>query len=144
MRVVCDTNVLIAALVAEGLCRDIVKRRLPAHDLFTSKGLLDELGETLRRKFQVDPREVPFLKAYRARADLVNPEKLKRPVCRDPDDDLVLATAVAAKADCILTGDDDLLVLGRFAGIAILSPRAFVDEMDRAPQKSRRAKRKRT
>ena len=131
MRVVCDTNVLVAALVAEGLCRDIVKRRLPAHDLFTSKGLIDELVATLRRKFRVEPRDVPFLKAYRERAELVEPEKLKRPVCRDPDDDLVLATAVAAKAHCIITGDDDLLILERFAGIAILSPRAFVDAMDR-------------
>jgi predicted nucleic acid-binding protein len=38
---------------------------------------------------------------------------------------------VAASADCIITGDDDLLILDRFAGIAILSPRAFVDAMDR-------------
>lgn len=131
MRIVCDTDVLVAALVAEGLCRDIVKRRLAAHDLFSSKDLLDELAETLRRKFRVEPRDIPFLKAYRERAVLVKPEKLKRRVCRDADDDLVLATAVAAKADCILTGDDDLLVLGSFAGIAILSPRAFVDALDR-------------
>jgi putative PIN family toxin of toxin-antitoxin system len=131
VRVVCDTNVLVAALVADGLCRDIVKRRLPLHDLFTSKGLIEELAGTLRRKFQVAPRDIPFLKAYRERAELVRPARLERPVCRDPDDDLVIATAVAAKAHCILTGDDDLLVLGSFAGIAMLSPRAFVDEMDR-------------
>jgi putative PIN family toxin of toxin-antitoxin system len=131
VRVVCDTNVLVAALVAEGLCRDIVKRRLPAQDLSTSKGLLDELVKTLRRTFRVEPRDVPFLKAYRERAGLVTPAKLERPVCRDPDDNLVLATAVAAKTHCILTGDDDLLILKSFAGIAILSPRAFVDAMDR-------------
>lgn len=132
MRIVCDTNVLIAALVAEGLCRDIVKRRLVAHELFVSKGLLDELAGTLRRKFRVEARDIPFLKSYRERAVLVKPQELRRRVCRDPDDDLVLATAVAAKADCILTGDDDLLVLGRFSGIAILSPRAFVDALDRS------------
>lgn len=131
MRIVCDTNVLVAALVAEGLCRDIVKRRLAAHELSSSKDLLDELAETLRRKFRVEPRDIPFLKAYRERAVLVKPEKLKRRVCRDPGDDLVLATAVAAKADCILTGDDDLLVLRRFSDIAMLSPRAFVDALDR-------------
>lgn len=131
MRIVCDTNVLVAALVAEGLCRDIVKRRLDAHDLFASQGLLDELVETLRGKFGVEPRDIPFLKAYQERAVLVKAEKLKRPVCRDPDDDLVLATAVAAKADCILTADDDLLVLGSYSGIEIFSPRAFVDALDR-------------
>ena len=131
MRVVCDTNVLVAALVAEGLCRDLVKRRLPAHDLFTSKAMLDELTETLRRKFGVAPRDIPFLKAYRERAELVAPAKLEQPVCRDPDDDVVLATAVAAKAHCILSGVEDLLVLKSFAGIMILSPRAFVDATDR-------------
>jgi len=132
VRIVCDTNVLVAALVAEGLCRDIVKRRLPDHDLFTSVGLLAELRQTLQRKFGVAPRDVPFLKAYRERAALVRPARLKRQICRDPDDDLVLATAVAAGAQCILTGDDDLLVLGAFEGIAILSPRALVDRLDRA------------
>ncbi|MBK9609753.1 MAG: putative toxin-antitoxin system toxin component, PIN family [Betaproteobacteria bacterium] len=96
--VVCDTNVLVAALVAEGLCRDLVKRRLPAHDLFTSKALLDELTETLRRKFGVEPRDIPFLKAYRERAELVAPAKLEQPVCRDPDDDVVLAVAAVAES----------------------------------------------
>jgi predicted nucleic acid-binding protein len=44
-------------------------------------------------------------------------------VCRDADDDLVLAAALAAKADAIVTGDQDLLVLKRFKGIPILNPR---------------------
>ena len=93
---------------------------------------LGDLVETLLRKFRVESRDIPFLRAYRGRAEFVKPEKLERAVCRDPDDDLVLATAVAAKAHCIITGDHDLLVFKSFAGIAILSPRAFVDAMDRS------------
>ena len=131
MKVVCDTNVLVAALVADGLCRDIVKRRFLRVDLFTSAGLLKELESTLRAKFRTDPDDLPWLAAYRERASVVRPAKLARAVCRDPDDDVVLATAKTAKADCILTGDRDLLVLERFEGIAILSPRAFVEAMDR-------------
>ena len=131
MKVVCDTNVLIAALVADGLCRDIVKRRLLLFDLFTSADLLKELESTLRIKFRTNPDDLPLLAAYRERASVVKPAKLARAVCRDPDDDVVLATAKAAQADCILTGDRDLLVLERFEGIAILSPRAFVEAMDR-------------
>ena len=65
MRLVCDTNVLIAGLVADGLCRDIVKRRFPKHELFTSEALLAELDEKLRDKFDVDPDSVPFIKTYR-------------------------------------------------------------------------------
>lgn len=131
MKVVCDTNVLIAGMVAEGLCRDIVKRRLLGVELITSRALLDELARTLRRKFNTDPEQVPLLKAYRERATLVRPITLPHPVCRDRDDDKVLATAVAARADIILTGDDDLLVLANYQGIRILSPRQFVDRMDR-------------
>ena len=131
MKVVCDTNVLIAALVADGLCRDIVKRRLLLFDLFTSADLLKELESTLRIKFRTNPDDLPLLAAYRERASVVKPAKLARAVCRDPDDDVVLATAKAAQADRILTGDRDLLVLERFEGIAILSPRAFVESMDR-------------
>jgi predicted nucleic acid-binding protein len=52
-------------------------------------------------------------------------------VCRDRDDDKVLETAVAGQADIILTGDRDLLILGEHNGIRILSPRQFVELMDR-------------
>ena len=68
---------------------------------------------------------------YRERVILVEPVQLKKRVCRDPDDDVVLATAKAAGADAILTGDEDLLVLRSFEGIAIVSPRAFVESLDR-------------
>lgn len=131
MRVVCDTNVLIAALVADGLCRDIVKRRLPRVDLFVSVELLRELDRTLQGKFRAAPATLPFLKVYRDRAQLVTPDRLPAPVCRDPDDDVVIATAIAARADVIPTGDDDLLVLRRHGRIRILSPRQFVEWMDR-------------
>jgi putative PIN family toxin of toxin-antitoxin system len=131
VKVVCDTNVLIAGMVADGLCRDIVKRRLPRTEIITSRALLDELARTLRNKFDTDPAEVPLLKAYRERATLVRPKALSRPVCRDRDDDKVLETAVAGQADIILTGDRDLLILGEHNGIRILSPRQFVELMDR-------------
>ena len=130
MRLVVDTNVLIAGLVADGLCRDIVKRRLPACELFTSRALLDELAEILREKFDTRSQDLPLLQVYEAEATIVRPKPLPKPICRDTDDDEVLATAVAARAEIILTGDDDLLALEEFQGIRILSPRKFVQWMD--------------
>ena len=130
MKVVVDTNVIVAGLVAEGVCRDIVKRRLPACELFTSRALLDELAEKLREKFGLQPDELPLLKIYEDEATVIKPARLPKPVCRDADDDEVLAVALAAKAEIILTGDKDLLVLKEFQGIKILSPRQFVEWMD--------------
>ncbi len=131
MRLVCDTNVLIAGMAADGLCRDIVKRRLPKHELFTSKALLAELNEKLRDKFGIDPDSLPFITAYRDRATIIRPAALPASVCRDPDDDEVLAVAVSAKAATFITGDKDLLTLKTHAGIPILSPRQFVEWLDR-------------
>jgi putative PIN family toxin of toxin-antitoxin system len=130
VRLVVDTNVLIAGLVADGLCRDIVKRRLPACELFTSRALLDELAEILREKFDTRSQDLPLLQVYEAEATIVRPKPLPKPICRDTDDDEVLAAAVVARAEIILTGDDDLLALEEFQGVRILSPRKFVQWMD--------------
>ena len=48
-------------------------------------------------------------------------------ICRDPDDDVVLTAAVEGRADMIVTGDTDLLVLAEYEGIAIVTPRAFLE-----------------
>jgi putative PIN family toxin of toxin-antitoxin system len=130
VKLVVDTNVLVAGLAGEGLCRDIVKRRLPACELFTSRALLDELAERLREKFTLDPEELPLLKIYAEEATVVKPKPLAKPVCRDSDDDEVLATAIAAEAEITLTGDKDLLVLKEFQGIKIFSPRRFIEWVD--------------
>jgi putative PIN family toxin of toxin-antitoxin system len=130
VKLVVDTNVLVAGLAGEGLCRDIVKRRLPACELFTSRALLDELAEKLLEKFGLDPDELPLLKIYAEEATVVKPKPLAKPVCRDSDDDEVLATAIAAEAEIILTGDKDLLVLKEFQGVKIFSPRRFIEWMD--------------
>ena len=54
-------------------------------------------------------------------------------ICRDPDDDAILGTAVAGNADCIVTGDSDLLVLERFQDVDIISPSEFAEyEVGRA------------
>ncbi|HEV3061861.1 MAG TPA: putative toxin-antitoxin system toxin component, PIN family [Vicinamibacterales bacterium] len=56
---------------------------------------------------------------------LVTPNPLDPPACRDPDDDVVLATARAGECAAIISGDQDLLVLDPFRGIRVLAPPAF-------------------
>ena len=127
MRVVLDTNVLIAGVVTDGLCRNLVRRHARGHELFTSAALLAELADKLKAKFDEDPADLPMVSVYQKHVKLVEALPLAKSVCRDADDDVVLATAQAAKADIIVTGDDDLLVLKEFHGIRILSPRQFIE-----------------
>jgi putative PIN family toxin of toxin-antitoxin system len=68
-----------------------------------------------------------ILTELRLIAEFVDAPALLAPVCRDPDDDKVLAAAVAARADWVVSGDLDLLSLGAFQGIRILTPAAAVD-----------------
>lgn len=126
MRIVFDTNVVVAGIVADGLCREIIEIHLPEHDAILSPVLWQELLDKLQSKFQLTPDELPILQLYQRHAQWCEPVALDQPACRDPDDDWVLATAIAGQADIIVTGDDDLLCLDSFQGIAILSPRQFI------------------
>jgi len=125
--VVLDTNVIVAALVAKGLCQEVVVRTLGGGSVVTSTPLLDELERTLRAKFTLGPAANAFLEQLRVRLRLVEPVTLPSPVWRDADDDVVLATAVAAGAVMIVTGD--LLVMGRYSGIDLVSPREFLTRL---------------
>ncbi len=127
MRIVLDTNVLIAAAAAPGICRSLVRSKIPNHEIIISAPLLQEFRETLRRKFDLDPENFPLLTEFVLHHESVAVKKLFPPVYRDEDDDWVLATAVAGEAEIILTGDKDLLVLKEFHGIKILSPRQFLE-----------------
>jgi len=127
--VVLDTNVIVAALVAKGLCHEVVVRALGSSTVVTSTALLDELEQTLRAKFTLGPAATAFLEQLRVRVHLVVPTPLAAPVSRDADDDVVLATAVAANATVVVTGDLDLLVLRQYCGIDIVTPRDFLSRL---------------
>lgn len=62
------------------------------------------------------------LAEVRRLVEVIDPPPLPHPVCRDPDDDEVLALAIAAKVDLIVSGDNDLLSLGNFEGVPIIAP----------------------
>ena len=126
MIVVLDTNVIVAALVAKGLCHEVVVRALGSGTVVTSPVLLDELERTLRAKFTLGPAASAFLEQLRRRVHLVEPTPLPAPVSRDVDDDMVLATAVAGNAAVIVTGDLDLLVVLGYGRIEIVAPRDFL------------------
>jgi putative PIN family toxin of toxin-antitoxin system len=128
MRLVLDTNVLIAALIARGVCADLLEHCVLGHTIVTSAVILTELRENLVGKFKYTTQEADeAVDLLQSQSEIVTPEDLEQPVCRDPDDDQILGTAVGGKAECIVTGDKDLLVLQQYQGIEIVSPGDFAD-----------------
>jgi putative PIN family toxin of toxin-antitoxin system len=126
MKIVLDTNVLIASLISRGRCCQLVENSLKVHELISSTFILNELSEKLQKKFKYDDNEIAeALSIFRAKMQIVIPSKLEPQVCRDVDDDWVLATALVGNAQCIVTGDKDLLTISRFEKIDIISPVDF-------------------
>jgi putative PIN family toxin of toxin-antitoxin system len=128
VKVVLDTNVLVAAFATRGLCEAVFEACLASHEIILSEHILGELHRHLRGKFKMPLRQVDATLAFlREHATVVRPAKVPAGACRDRTDLAVLGTALAARADCLVTGDHDLLTLKRFQGIPLLSPRAFHD-----------------
>jgi uncharacterized protein len=129
VRAVIDTNVLLSGLLWPGKPHRLIEEvRAGALAFVSSPALLAELAEVVARpKFKsvlarsgIDPELM--LAQVRLLAEIIDPPPLPEPVSRDPDDDVVLALAVVARADLIISGDQDLLVLGAYAGIPIVTP----------------------
>ena len=128
-RLVLDTNVVVSAFLWRGTPGRFIELAADKEvRLFTSRALLQELAATLHKKKLT--RHVAatglsieqMLHNYRLLATLVTARRLEQQVSRDADDDAVLACALAARADLVVSGDDDLLVLGQTQGTAILTP----------------------
>lgn len=127
MRLMVDTNVLVSAFLWEGTPGRLIELAGEKEiQLFTSRALLDELAATLAKKKLAKYVAATGLTAeemvrnYRRIATLVSATRLAGQVSRDADDDQVLACALAARADLIVSGDDDLLTLKSFDGIGIV------------------------
>ncbi len=126
MRVLFDTNVLVAAFAARGTCHELLEHSLPLHDVIVSDQILREAQRALASKIGLPSPLVREIVHFLSRSCLlVEAPPLAKPVCRDPDDDGILAAAAAGDADCLVTGDPDLLTLKEFQGIPILRPGDF-------------------
>ncbi len=136
MRVTADTNIVISGLFWRGKPRRILNAaRDGIIQLFTSEDLLAELAGVLRRgKFTdrlaaVGASVDEVVDGYAALAHILMPAAIEPVVLRDPDDDAVIACALAADCDYIVSGDDDLLSLARFREIEIVSAEALLAEL---------------
>ena len=131
-RLVFDANAVIsAALLKRSISRKAFDKALDEGELLVSAETIDELYQVLGRadfaKYVTEDERMEFLAALLREARLVE-VAAHVGECRDPRDNKFLELAVSGKAVCIVSGDKDLLVLHPFRGIAIVTPRDFLDE----------------
>lgn len=132
LRVVLDTNVVISAvLLPQSVSRQAFDRVLDLGRLLISAATVEELNDVFRRdrfdKYVREDQRLEFLASLIHEAELVNISEAIV-ACRDPKDDKFLELAVNGRATCIITGDNDLLVLNPFRNIPILTPSDFMSE----------------
>ena len=126
MRVFLDTNALVAAFATRGLCADVLRDVLAEHQLLVGEVVLTELRRALTRRLRLPATTVEAILQFLREQEIV--PKPKEPAdlpVRDPDDRWILASALAARADVLVTGDRDLLDLPAQPALRILDPRAF-------------------
>jgi uncharacterized protein len=136
-RAVLDSSVLISAfLTPYGVSAKLLDAAEQGiFDLCISHEILDEAQHSLRTKVKgirryyaySDDKIALFIEGLAAYAELISDLPQMRVVPLDPKDDVIVATALQAKADFLVTGDRHLLSLGSHAGIQIVPPRQFLD-----------------
>ncbi len=130
MRFVFDTNVIVSAsLFEEGKPGRSFYSAIDSGEILISNAVLKEANDVLRRKkfdrYVSLKKRKRFLRALVREARLIA-VKEEISACRDPDDDKFLELAVSGGASCVVSGDDDLLMLNPFRGIAIMKPSTFL------------------
>jgi len=136
MRVVFDSNVLIAALLfPEGRAAAAVENILDGRDdLVLSPPILREVLSVLARKFSRDKEELSRVAVVLGEMGEIVDPYLRLTVFRDDADNRILECAVEEKADVIVTGDKAMLVLGEYQGIRLIALAEYLDRRGRKPK----------
>ncbi len=126
MKVLLDTNVIFSAFATRGLAQAVFELCLERYTIVISEHILSELSAHLHKKLKMPDQKVQLIIDYFRECCLLGEEAPVRKIaCRDEEDIHILGLAEKAHPACIITGDEDLLVLKKHRSIPILSPREF-------------------
>jgi putative PIN family toxin of toxin-antitoxin system len=134
VRVFLDTNVLVSAFATRGLCADVMRQVLAEHELVIGEVVLRELRKALRLKLKLPPATVTAIEELLRESEVIpKPRTPSELEVRDPDDRWVLASAIAGRADVLVTGDRDLLEVAAQSPVRIIDPRGFWTLLRKSP-----------
>ena len=126
MRILLDTNVLVAAFATRGFCLDILQLVLAEHRLVVGETIVEELERILGEKLRLPATRVrEVVRFVRDQADIVTPVAPATWPDTDPDDRWIAAAAIVGAVDVLVTGDRDLLDARPAAGLRIVTPRGL-------------------
>ena len=141
IRAVVDTNTLVSGLLVPGgiPARILLAAYASTFLCFASDAIISEVLKTLarpriQRKYQLDPGTIARITSFLASDPVRVPLTVTlQGVASHPEDDVILATALSARADYLVTGDRQLQTLDAYRGVQIVSPREFVNILDLPP-----------
>jgi uncharacterized protein len=136
VKVFFDTNVLISGFTTRGLCADVIRLVLAEHELITGEVILGEMERVLSKKIGLPALNIEEVLSF-LQPQTVEPRPNTIPAVpiRDEDDRLVLASALAAKCDVLVTGDKDLLdAAAHVSDLTITDPRGFWHLVKKSPK----------
>jgi len=126
LRVFLDTNVLVSAFATRGLCADVLRLVLAEHTFLVGEVVIKEIERVLARRLRVKPAAIAELVAFLRDQEVVPRPKHPHPLrLRDECDRWILASALAGRADVLVTGDRDLLDAAGEAPLPVVDPRGF-------------------
>lgn len=126
MRIVLDSNVIVAAFATRGLCAALFEYCVESHEIFLCSAMHKEIARVLRQRIKVPRSTVDQIESYlEDHTSLVKPARIDPKVCRDKKDLPVLGCALSSLSEYLITGDDDLLSIVRFEKVGIVTPRQF-------------------
>ena len=130
MKVVLDTNVYISSLLFKGKAREAYDVCIENAEVFISDFIIEELTEKLHSKFSIPQTTIKSITV--SILSVVDTAKISTSlpdVCRDPDDNYILQLCESVLADFLITGDKDLLDLGKYKSTQIVNPSDFIKSL---------------
>ncbi|OHD67310.1 MAG: putative toxin-antitoxin system toxin component, PIN family [Spirochaetes bacterium RBG_16_49_21] len=126
MKIVLDSNIIVAAYAGRGLCNSLFELCIDRYSIIISDFILTEVNRTLHNKLKMPQQNVQIIIDYLKEFCILSTYTgLTEKICRDKNDNDIIALAVGNNVDYLITGDNDLLVLKKYKKLKIISPRDF-------------------